>query len=551
LTKYGLPYYTRTRDIRHKLIGYVHSECGKVFFSSKIRQICPECGRGGSIDRVSLITEGIIDSISISRQTQIGLEWVRNRAVGIVEVEYNNCKVKIPTEFTDIDVPIDKRFPVHEWIGRKVEPTMRILDYNPEGAIYYGVKFKPIPPNKNVPTPFTNKLVECESPGIASIGISIPRYRTTAENMAKHLSISPNYIKKGLGVEEVTVPAWDQDTGTLAMDAAADALSILPLEIIDTIGMIVVGSESKPYSVKPTATNVLSYIGAPENCIVYDAEFACIATGMQIKPAIALIKSGEIETALLIGADVAQGSPGDPLDLDTGAGAVCFVVSKYNVILKYLTMNTHVGDHPDFARRKYQNYPFHGHAFTGHPSYFAFQEAAINKTLRQANISPDELAAATFHQPNFNFEKKEILKYRLDDKNRIERGLKPCIIGKPVIYMGNTYSAATMFGLAEIVNEPEHFLKIDEETAKKLGFEDPKNPSLKLQEGDKILTGWYGSGAGGGCALFEVTDLYKDYIKYVYPFSQILHNKDEKNGTGKKYVSLLKRYFSKDMIKMK
>ncbi|MHA1379351.1 MAG: hypothetical protein ACTSRG_13290 [Candidatus Helarchaeota archaeon] len=546
MSQYGLPYYTRTRDIRHRLIGYFHSECGKVFFSSKIKQICPECGRGGSINKVSLIQKGIVDSISITRQSQVGMEWIRNRAVGIVEIQYNNCKVKIPTEFTDIDIPINQKFPIKDWIGKKVEPTMRILDYNPEGAIYYGVKFKPVSPNKKIATPFVNKLIECKSPGIASIGVSVPRYRTTAENMAKHLSISPNYIKKGLGINEVTVPGWDQDSGTFAMDAAADALSLLPTKIVDTIGMIVVGSESKPYSVKPTATNVLSYIDAPEDCIVYDAEFACIAAGMQIKPAISLIKSGEIDTALIIGADVAQGSPGDPLDLDTGAGAVCFVISKYNVILEYLNMNTHVGDHPDFARRKYQNYPFHGHAFTGHPSYFAFQEAAINKTLKKANIDVDDIAAATFHQPNFNFEKKEILKYHLDDKSRIERGLKPCIIGKPVIYMGNTYSAATMFGLAEIINEPEHFFDIDEKTAEKLGFEDPSKPALKLKEKDKVLTGWYGSGAGGGCAIFEITELYKEYIKNVYPFSQILYNQEEK-----KYVSLLKRYFAKDMIKMK
>ncbi len=549
MEQYGLPYYTRTRDIRHRLIGFLHSECGKVFFSSKIQQICPECGRGGTIEKVSLITGGFIDAISISRQTQIGLEWVRNRAVGIVEIQFNGCKVRIPTEFTDIDIPPDKPFPVQDWIGRKVEPTMRILDHNPEGAIYYGVKFKPTPLNKNRPSPFIKNLIESKSPGIASIGIALPRYRTTAENMAKHLSISSNYIKKGLGVQEVTVPGWDQDTGTLAMDAAADALSVLPPEIIDTVGMIVVGSESKPYSVKPTATSVLSYVGAPDNCIVYDAEFACIATGMQIKPAISLIKTGEIDTALLIGADVAQGSPGDPLDLDTGAGAVCFVISKYNVILEYVTMDTHVGDHPDFARRKYQNYPFHGHAFTGHPSYFAFQESAINKTLKKTNIHPKDIVAATFHQPNYNFEKKEVLKYKLDDKSRIEAGLKPCIIGKPVIYIGNTYSAATMFGLAQIVNEPEHFINVDIETAKKLGFEDPSKPSIKLKEGDKILTGWYGSGAGGGCVIFQVTKLYDDYVQKIYPFSQQLHNLDE--ITGKKYVSLLKRYFAKDMIKMK
>ena len=127
-------------------------------------------------------------------------------------------------------------------------------------------------------------------------------------------------------------------------------------------------------------------MGIKKDIICYDAEFACIAAGMQIKNVIALIKTGEIDTALIIGADVSQGSPGDPLDLDTGAGGVCLVISKYNVILEYVGMNFHVGDHPDFARRKHQIYPFHGYALTGNPSYFAYQGEAVRKTLKNLNI---------------------------------------------------------------------------------------------------------------------------------------------------------------------
>ncbi len=543
---YGLPHYIRTVELRHRLIGYQHDKCGEIFFSSKKYNLCPRCGKEGKIEKISLVREGVIESISINRDKKKE-NWIGNRAVGIVRINIDGKKVRVPTEFSDIVIPNETPFFSSKWINHRVEPTARILDHNPEGAIYYGIKFRPVLINKKVQIPFLTKLVKSKRPGISSIGISLPRYRTTAEEIARAFQLDPNYIKKGLGVEEVTVPAWDQDTGTFAIDAALDAITRLPPEFIKTIGMIVVGSESKPYSVKPTATNIQSFLGIDEDIICYDAEFACIAAGMQIKSAIALIKSGEIESALIIGADVSQGKPGDPLDLDTGAGGACFVISKYNVILEYIGMNFHVGDHPDFARRAGCPYPFHGYGLTGKPSYFAFQENAIEKTLIKYNIHPDRLKAATFHQPNHNFLRKEVKKLGLDIESRIKKELMPCIIGDPVKKIGNTYSAATMLGLAAIVNEPRHYFKIDELTAQKLGFPDPKKPSLTLEAGDIVLAGWYGSGAAGGCVLFEVTENYQKYISCTIPFSHRLTKSDVIGG--KKYVSLVTRYFHKGMIK--
>ncbi|MFX1296422.1 MAG: hydroxymethylglutaryl-CoA synthase [Promethearchaeota archaeon] len=547
LESYGLPHYSQTVEIRHRLIGYIHKKCGKIFFSSKKREFCPHCRKNGQIEKVSLVRAGVINSISINREKKKE-KWIGNTAVGIVEVEIDEKKVRFPTEFSDIIIPNDIPFLPKKWINQAVEPTARILDHNPEGAIYYGIKFRPVLISREIQFPFLDKLIKSEKPGISSIGVSLPRYRTTAEEITHAFQLNPNYIKKGLGVEEVSVPAWDQDTGTFAIDAAMDAVTRLPKEFIKTIGMIVVGTESKPYSVKPTATNVQSFLGIDDDIICYDAEFACIAAGMQIKSAIALIRSGEIDSALIIGADVSQGKPGDPLDLDTGAGGACFVISKYNVILEYIGMHYSVGDHPDFLRRAGSSYPTHGFNFTGSPSYFRYQESAVKKIFLKYNINPDQIKAATFHQPNYNFLRKEVKKFGLDQESRLKKELKPCIIGDPVRKIGNTYSAATMLGIAAIVNEPIHYFnEIDEAIAAKLGFENPRKPTLKLEPKDIILAGWYGSGAAGGCVLFKVTNNYPYYSECTIPFSRNLTKVDVIGG--KKYVSLLTRYFHKGMIK--
>ncbi|HUX98230.1 MAG TPA: hypothetical protein VMV49_01635, partial [Candidatus Deferrimicrobium sp.] len=222
----GLPQYIRTVEIRHRLIGYLHLDCGELFFSSKKHEFCPKCGKEGNIQKISLVREGIIDSISINREIKKE-KWIGNRAVGIVEIDIDGKKVRVPTEFSDIIIPNEAPFLPQNWINQRVEPTARILDHNPDGALYYGIKFSPVITSKKIQVPFINKLVESKKPGISSIGISLPRYRTTAEELAQAYQLDPNYIKKGLGVDEVSVPAWDQDSGTFAIDSALDAVSRL------------------------------------------------------------------------------------------------------------------------------------------------------------------------------------------------------------------------------------------------------------------------------------------------------------------------------------
>ena len=91
--------------------------------------------------------------------------------------------------------------------------------------------------------------------GIIGYGTQIPRNRITVEEIAKIWGADAPAYKKGLNLFEKSVPSPDEDTATLAVNAAFNALAragINPKEI----GAIYVGSESHPYAVKPTGTIV-------------------------------------------------------------------------------------------------------------------------------------------------------------------------------------------------------------------------------------------------------------------------------------------------------
>ena len=77
--------------------------------------------------------------------------------------------------------------------------------------------------------------------GITTYGVYIPQYRIRVEEIARVWGDDPNDIKKGLRVLEKSVPDRDEDTATIAVEAARSALQRSGLAGAD-IGAIYVGS---------------------------------------------------------------------------------------------------------------------------------------------------------------------------------------------------------------------------------------------------------------------------------------------------------------------
>ncbi|MFQ5906913.1 MAG: hydroxymethylglutaryl-CoA synthase, partial [bacterium] len=78
--------------------------------------------------------------------------------------------------------------------------------------------------------------------GIVGYGASIPRNRIKVEEIAKVWGADAPSYKKGLGLEEKSVPSPDQDTITFSVEAARNALKRAKIDARD-IGALYVGSE--------------------------------------------------------------------------------------------------------------------------------------------------------------------------------------------------------------------------------------------------------------------------------------------------------------------
>jgi hydroxymethylglutaryl-CoA synthase len=270
---------------------------------------------------------------------------------------------------------------------------------------------------------------------------------------------------------EKTVPGRDEDTITIAVEAAKNALKRAQINPQD-IGAVYIGSESHPYAVKPSGTVLIDAMGIGPNVHVADFEFACKAGAEAMFVAYSHVKSGNMKYALGIGADTSQGAPGDALEYSAAAGGSAFIFGDDNVIAEVVETHSFTSDTADFWRREYQMYPRHGGRFTGDPAYFKHVLNSTKIILEKSGIKPEEFAHAVFHMPNGRFPLKAGKTMGFNEEQ-----LKQ---GWVVNTMGNTYSGSSITGFSSIMDV--------------------------LKPGELALLVSFGSGAGSDSFIFRATD---------------------------------------------
>lgn len=307
--------------------------------------------------------------------------------------------------------------------------------------------------------------------GIVGYGSYIPMYRLPNTEIAR--------VWKGgqAGpIKEKAVAGLDEDTATISIEASRNALARAGINPSD-LRAVWVGSESPPYAVKPTATIVAEAIGATPHLLAADFEFACKAGTEALQSAIGLVGSGMATYTLAIGADTAQGRPGDALEYTTASGGSAFIIGPAQQSLAICKASySYATDTPDFWRRAYQHYPKHGGRFTGEPAYFHHVQTAASTILDACDLKPEDFAYAVFHQPNTKFPLRAGQRLGFTPEQ-----VKPGIISGVI---GNTYAGAALTGFSTVL--------------------DIASP------GDRILLVSFGSGAGSDAFVWEATEKLSD-----------------------------------------
>jgi hydroxymethylglutaryl-CoA synthase len=184
------------------------------------------------------------------------------------------------------------------------------------------------------------------------------------------------------------------------------------------------------------------------------------------------VKSNMIKYGLAIVADTSQAAPGDALEYSASAGGAAYIIGKENVIATINHTLSYTTDTPDFWRRAERKYPAHGGRFTGAPAYFKHVSTCAQNLMNRAKTSPEDYTYAVFHQPNGKFPVNVARRLGFT-REQITQGLM-------VPFIGNTYSGASLVGLASVLDV--------------------------AKPGDRIMVTSYGSGAGSDGFDITVTE---------------------------------------------
>jgi len=306
--------------------------------------------------------------------------------------------------------------------------------------------------------------------GIIGYGGYVPMYRIKNEEIGRVWGRG-----EGFPIVEKSVPGLDEDSTTIAIEAAINALKRAKIDPKE-ISALFFGSESKVYAVKPTATIIAETIGATPEINTADFEFACKAGTEAMRAALNYVEAGEAKYTMAIGADTAQGAPGDELDYTAAAGGAAYIFGAENKIASIEGWFSFVTDTPDFWRREGQRYPRHGYRFTGEPAYFKHIVYAGIELMSRLGLKPSDIDYVVLHQPN--------TKFPINAAKQMGFPKEKVLPGLLTTYIGNTYSGAVPLGLARVLDV--------------------------AKPGERILCVSFGSGAGSDAFTLIVEDRIED-----------------------------------------
>ncbi|RLJ01722.1 MAG: hydroxymethylglutaryl-CoA synthase [Candidatus Aenigmatarchaeota archaeon] len=272
-----------------------------------------------------------------------------------------------------------------------------------------------------------------EKVGISGYGVYIPKYRLDLSTLNKV------WGKEVKGVK--SFPGKYDDQATYACNSSLNALKHAGIEGKE-IKFIQVGSESKIYAVKPTASIVAGLLKT-EDCFAADIEFACKAGTQAIINAYNFVKTNG-GYGLGIGADSAQGAPGDELELTAGDGGAAFIIGSKEPIAVIEGCASYTTDTSDFWRNEGEKFPKHAGRYSGDPAFYKHIMNAAKNLMEKLNLKPIDFDYVVFHQPNSKFPR--VVGKKL--------GFTPEQIEPGIVFdfIGNTYSANSLLGLAKILD---------------------------------------------------------------------------------------------------
>ncbi|KGO32287.1 hydroxymethylglutaryl-CoA synthase [Oenococcus alcoholitolerans] len=321
--------------------------------------------------------------------------------------------------------------------------------------------------------------------GIDRINFYTPEFYLDLKDLAEARSVDPNKYLLGLMQKQMSVAPADQDSVTLAANAAKRVVDGIDK---DDVGLIIFATESSIDQSKSGSLYLQELLKLSNSARSFEIKEACYGGTAALMSACDYVRTHPNKKALITASDIARYGLNTPGEVTQGAGAVAMIISKDPNIAAISQDNEVYSEQiMDFWRPNYQkNAIANGHY--SQEKYLEFFKTVFEEYI---NKNKSDFAALLFHVPYSKLAYKafKIACEKIDPSTRemLKKRFDLSIDLNQKV--GNIYTASIYLSLISLIIQ---------------------DPSLK--KGDKLGLFSYGSGAVGDFFSIELTDRFKKSI---------------------------------------
>jgi hydroxymethylglutaryl-CoA synthase len=296
--------------------------------------------------------------------------------------------------------------------------------------------------------------------GIHDLSVATGQHVLDLGLLAERNGVDPDKYRIGLGQDELSVPAPDEDVVTMG---AAAALPILRRHGSHGIRTVLFATESGVDQSKSAGMFVHSLLELPAQCRVVELKQACYSATAGLQFALGLVARNPEERVLLIASDVARyelDSPGEPTQ---GAGAVAMLIGAEPALLEVEPITgVNAADTDDFWRPNDRSTA----VVDGHGSIDAYLDSLIGAWedyRAHGGVPAEQIDRFCYHQP---FTRMAVKAHRALAERTGMRGGDEAVAGSTAYNrrLGNSYTASVYLALAALLDSD------DELAGRRIGF---------------------------------------------------------------------------------
>ena len=322
---------------------------------------------------------------------------------------------------------------------------------------------------------------------ITGWGMYAPSRVMTNEELSTMVDTSDEWIVSRTGIRERRIAADDENTTSLSVHAARDALAVAGVDA-SAVDLVIVATCSPDYPLPATSVTVASALGATR-AAAFDLQAACSGFLYALAAANAFIRSGMYRNVLVIGVEILSrflnwSDRSTCVLFGDGAGAVLVSASDQpGGLMGWDLFSDGTGCEGIIVRAGGSDRPASAETVAGGLHYIQMAGSEVYKyatrqmsdsavaALRAAGLGVEEVDQFVFHQANLRIIKSVEKQFAIPEEKvfvNIEK-------------YGNTSAASVPMALVEAI------------------------AAGRIKPGDKVLMVAFGAGYTAGAAVMEWT----------------------------------------------